>query len=102
MQLEATISVGNILTIVAMIGSWIAAFYAMRADIRVLNAEVKLLAIAVEKIGDILQTLARQDQRLISIESQIEDLKHGRGFVFEFGAQPHTAGPYPPNTKRRD
>lgn len=85
MIVEWTITVGNLLTIFGVFFTAFAAFFAMRADLRVLKAEVHALSMAVDKISDILITLARQHERIDNLSHRVEELRNGKGFIFDIG-----------------
>ena len=85
---DPTIQIGTVLSILWMTGA--AIVIAAGFHWRIKNVETKLDAMA-----SVLETLARQDERLRSHDQAIDDLKHGRGFIFEqpsFGG----GGTFPP------
>lgn len=53
----------------------------MRSNLQFLQREVIELKHEIKKLGDILTALAVQETRLDNIDRQIDDLRHGRGFV---------------------
>ena len=81
MILDMTVTLGNLLTIVGFILSGMMAFLAMRSDLRILNMQVESLDKRLQQLGNVVRDLAIQDQRISVIEEQIEDLRHGRGYV---------------------
>lgn len=63
-------------------------FFGMRGEIRVLRHDVRTiekqiiqLTEAFSQLGKILTQVAVQDMRLGLMEKQIDELRHGRGFV---------------------
>lgn len=86
--IEYSVSLGNILTIFATVGSVMAFMYTMRGDIWVVKNDIKhleesqkSLAEAFSQLGKILTAVAVQDARLSMIERKIDELAHGRGYV---------------------
>ncbi len=88
MVIDWTISIGNIITMaLAAIGA-IGAFYALRADIRILRHDMKnvqtrqeALGETMESISSTLTTVAVQNERLNQLSKTIEEMRHGQGFV---------------------
>lgn len=80
-----------LLQIAQLIGPFIVAagfIFMIKADVRVLgiklegmNANLAVLNNSFEKLGSILTSVAVQDQRILGLEEDIRELKHGRGFV---------------------
>jgi DNA repair ATPase RecN len=86
--LDYTISIGNILTIVTIIGSVFALVYNMKGDIGLIKNDVfhlqksqEALAEAFAQLGKILTQVAVQDNRLNMMEKRLDELSHGKGFV---------------------
>jgi|SRR5882762_1348502 len=86
--IEYTISIGNILTIFAVIGSVMGLVYSMKNDINLLKNDMvhleqtqRALSEAFAQLGSILTSVAVQDTRLALIEKKLDELSHGRGFV---------------------
>lgn len=87
-MIDWTVSVGNIIQIVAFLGAGLAMFFAMRADIRVIRHDLGNLKQrqndlneAFTQLGKILTQVAVQDQRIVAIEKTVDELRHGQGFV---------------------
>lgn len=87
-MIEWTVSVGNILTILAVIGSVITLVYSMKNDISILKRDIdylqdshKALTEAFNQLGKILTQVAVQDQRLNMLEKRVDEIAHGKGFV---------------------
>lgn len=86
--IDWTISVGNLLQIIAFVGGGVWAFFALRADVRVVKHDMSNikqrqddLNEAFTQLGTILTKVAVQDQRLVAIEKTVDELRHGQGFV---------------------
>ncbi len=88
MGFDATITIGNLLEIVAILGGGFLVVVRMGGDIRVMKVDmahlketVTTLTAAFDRLGTILTQVAVQDARLVAMEKRIDDLAHGRGFV---------------------
>lgn len=88
MILDYTISVGSILQTVVIAAAAVAAFYSMRSDINVLKHDMKnlqenqkTLTEAFRQLGQVLTSIAVQDNRLIMLEKHLDELKHGKGLI---------------------
>lgn len=88
MLIEYTISIGNILTIVTVIGSVMGLVYSMKNDINLLRNDMthlqdsqRSLAEAFAQLGSILTAVAVQGTRLTLIEKKMDELSHGKGYV---------------------
>lgn len=89
-MIENSISWGNILTIISVVGSVMTFIWTMRGDINIVKHDIqylqeshKSLTEAFNQLGKILTQVAVQDQRLNMIEKRVDELSHGHGFVSE-------------------
>lgn len=87
-MIDWTITLGNLLQIVAFLAVGIGAFYAVRSDLRVLRHDVQNLGnrqdgmqTALTNISTVLTTVAVQDVRLAMVEKTVDELRHGQGYV---------------------
>jgi hypothetical protein len=85
---DYTISIGNIIQIGAFIGTIVWMFLTMRADLGILRHDIQnierrqdSLNEAFTQLGSILTSVAVQDNRLHMVEKNIEELRHGQGFI---------------------
>lgn len=83
-----TISFGNILTVVGILGTWAWMFMSMKAELRVqrhdmgnLKERLSQLNEAFTQLGKILTQVAVQDTRLSMMEKAIDEMRHGQGFI---------------------
>lgn len=60
----------------------------IKADVKIVSVKLegitenlKVLNRSFDKLGDILTKVAVQDQRIANLESDIKELRHGRGFI---------------------
>lgn len=86
--IENTISWGNILTILAVVGSAITFIWTMKGDINIVKNDIrylqdsqKALSEAFSQLGKILTAVAVQDTRISMIEKKVDELAHGKGYV---------------------
>lgn len=86
--IENSISWGNILTTVTVIGAAITFIWTMRGDINIVKNDIrylqesqKALTEAFSQLGKILTAVAVQDTRISMVEKKIDDLAHGHGYV---------------------
>lgn len=83
-----TISIGNVFQIIAFVASVAWMFQTMRADLKVLRSDLEhiekrqnSLNEAFTQLGVILTQVAVQDNRLHMLEKNLDELRHGQGFV---------------------
>lgn len=83
-----TISFGNVLTVMGVLGTWAWMFLSMRVELRIqrhdltnLKERIGGLVEAFTQLGKILTQIAVQDNRLAGIEKAIDELRHGQGFI---------------------
>lgn len=88
LTIDWTVSIGNILTIGALLATIVSVFYNMKFDIGVLRVGMKhledrqsLLNDAFTQLSKILTQVAVQDTRIAMLEKTMDDLKRGKGFV---------------------
>lgn len=87
-MLEYTISLGNILTILSVVGAVMTFIWTMRGDINIVKNDIrylqdsqKALTEAFSQLGKILTSVAVQDARISMIEKKMDELAHGDGYV---------------------
>ena len=88
--IDYTISLGNILTIVSVVGSVMAVILNMKGDISIVKHDIhylqqshKALTEAFAQLGKVLTQVAVQDQRINMLEKRVDELAHGKGLVIE-------------------
>lgn len=72
LQVDATISVGNILTLVGFVVGGIMFVVAVRRDVDILSTRLAPLEKAIVQLTDILIKLAIQDVRLNTMERDLQ------------------------------
>ena len=85
---EFTITLGNVLTIISVVGAVMTFIWTMRGDINIVKNDIrylqesqKALTEAFSQLGKILTSVAVQDARISMIEKKMDELAHGRGYV---------------------
>lgn len=86
--IDYSISIGNIVTILTVVGSVIAVIYNMKGDIAIVKHDInylqqshRALTEAFTQLGKVLTQVAVQDQRINMVEKRMDELSHGKGFV---------------------
>jgi hypothetical protein len=92
MIVDATITVGNIIEIITIAVGGIVAIVQLKNSVSTLKKEIALeldfmktdftdMKTEIKKVGDVLIKMAVTDQRLLGVEQDVRELKHGRGFI---------------------
>lgn len=71
-MIDWTVTVGNLLTILSVTGGGVWVFFAVRRDVDLLSQKLIPIESAVIKLTVVLETLARQDERIKSVERDLE------------------------------
>lgn len=87
-MIDWTVSVGNMLQVAAFLVVGVGAFFAVRSDIRVLRHDLKnvqqqqdALSDTMNHVSATLTTVAVQDERISQLSRQVDEMRHGQGFV---------------------
>jgi hypothetical protein len=90
-MIDPTITIGNVVEIGTIITGGAITFVLLKATVIQLKSEVTELKTDVRALNKVVIELAVTDRRLMALEEDIRELRHGRGFV-------HKAldGEYPP------
>jgi hypothetical protein len=75
------ISIGTIVEVIAIMSGGLLFLYGMKGRLDVMSIEISSLKSEIAKLSDILTKVAVQDQRILSIEADIKELRHGVGFI---------------------
>ena len=78
---DPTITIGNIIEIGTIMIGGIVAFILLRQTVVQLRAEVGELKTDVKSLNKVVVELAVTDRRLMSLEEDLRELRHGRGFI---------------------
>ncbi len=86
--IEYSISLGNILTILSVVGSVMTFIWTMKGDIIVIKSDVsylqksqRVLSEAFNQFGKVLTSVAVQANHISMLEKRIDELAHGKGFI---------------------
>lgn len=87
-MIDWTISVGNLIQVAALLVVGIGAFFAVRSDIRILRHDLKtvrekqdVMGATMNHVSATLTTVAVQDERISQLAKQVDEMRHGQGFV---------------------
>lgn len=85
---EWTVRAGDMLTLIGGIGVAAAFLYrrggddvTMKLTLTAMTGELSEIQSEIKKIGSILINQADQNRRIIHLEDDVRELRHGRGFV---------------------
>jgi hypothetical protein len=81
MVVDYTITIGNIVEIASIIGGGILVMITLRSDVANMKTEMEGIQAEVKKIGDVLITQADQNRRILHLEEDVREIRHGHGFV---------------------
>ena len=81
MNIVYDITIGNLVEIASIIGGGILVMVTLRGDVANMKAEVTEIQHEIKKIGDVLINQADQNRRLIHLEEDLREMRHGRGFI---------------------
>lgn len=92
-MIDWSVNVGNILQIFAIIAGGIAVFVRISSDVRVIRHDIialkekqTTLNEAFVQLGLILTQVAVQDNRLQMMEKNIDELRHGQGYIKRYNS----------------
>lgn len=87
-MIDWSVSVGNLLQMLVIVIGGISVFFTLRADVRIMRHDMNnmkerqdALNEAFKQLGNILTQVAVQDQRLVQMKNEIDELRHGQGFI---------------------
>jgi hypothetical protein len=81
MVIDYTITIGNLVEIASIIGGGLMVMVTLRGDVANIKAEMGGIQLEVKKIGDVLITQADQNRRILHLEEDFRELRHGQGIV---------------------
>lgn len=79
--IDYTISIGNIVEISGILMGGLYALATIKSNVGMLKTEVGEMQNEIKKITDILINQADQNRRIIHLEDDLRELRHGKGFV---------------------
>jgi hypothetical protein len=81
MVIDYTIGIGHIVEIASIVIGGLYALATIKSNVGLLKTEVGEMQLEIKKISDVLINQADQNRRIIHLEEDVRDLRHGRGFV---------------------
>lgn len=69
------LNLGHVLTIAAMLGGGLSAYYGMKADLQSVDLRVSRMETALSQLTQITITTARQDEKLSAMEQRLNRLE---------------------------
>jgi archaellum component FlaC len=81
MVIDYTITAGNIIEIGSIIIGGLYALATIKSNVGMLKTEVSEMQSEIKKISEVLINQADQNRRIIHLEEDVRELRHGRGFV---------------------
>ena len=82
-MIDQTITIGNIVEILTIIGGGFAAFVSMRSTVARVMADLLDVKADIKALNQVVIAMAVADQRLSAVELDIREMKHGKGFIRE-------------------
>lgn len=83
-----TVTAGNVIEVLSILGGGFVVLLTMRSDISALKQadedqgqQIVGIQSEIKKLGEILTAQARQDQRLLHLEQDVRDMRRGVGFI---------------------
>lgn len=80
-MIDYTITIGNLFEIASIIGGGLMVMATLRGEVANIKAEVGGIQLEVKKIGEVLITQADQNRRILHLEEDLRELRHGNGFI---------------------
>lgn len=79
--IDYTITVGNMVEIASIVIGGLYALATIKSNVGMLKTEVGEMQVEIKKISDVLINQADQNRRIIHLEEDVRELRHGKGFV---------------------
>jgi len=86
MVIDYSITIGNLIEIASIIGGGLMVLITLRGDVANMKTEVGGIQLEIKKISDILIAQADQNRRILHLEEDVRELRHGHGFIQTRGA----------------
>jgi hypothetical protein len=81
MVIDYSITIGNLVEIASIIGGGLMVLITLRGDVANMKSEVGGIQLEIKKISDILIAQADQNRRILHLEEDVRELRHGHGFI---------------------
>ena len=83
MTVDWSISIGSIVQIIVMAFGGLTVLITIRFDVARLKGDVVDMKAEIKKVGEVLVAMAVQGEQIATLQKQVDELRHGRGFVME-------------------
>jgi hypothetical protein len=81
MTIEPTIKIGDIFTLIGFLVIGLGIIWTMRGELKMLSRDVQAHGVKIDKLEQIVTAQAVQNERMNMFDRQLDDIRHGRGFV---------------------
>jgi hypothetical protein len=81
MTIEPTIKVGDIFTLIGFLVVGLGIIWTMKGELKMLSRDVQAHGVKIDKLEQIVTTQAVANERMNMFDRQLDDIRHGRGFV---------------------
>jgi len=78
---DSTITAGNLIEAGMFLFGAIGAIATLRTIVKQLVKDVDTIKTDIKKLNEVITKQAVQDQRILNIEQDLRELKHGEGFI---------------------
>lgn len=75
------VSIGTLIEVGAILLGGLAFLWGMRTRVDIMAVELTALKSEISKLSDILTKLAVYDQRILNVETDVKEMRHGIGFI---------------------
>lgn len=79
--IDYTITIGNMVEIASILIGGIYALATIKSNVGTIKTEVGEMQVEIKKISDVLINQADQNRRIIHLEEDVREMRHGHGFV---------------------
>jgi hypothetical protein len=86
MVIDYTITIGNLVEIASIMGGGLMVMITLRGDVANIKVEMAGMQVELKKMTDIMIAQADQNRRILHLEEDFRELRHGHGFVLPRGA----------------
>lgn len=81
MVIDYTITAGNMIEIASILVGGLYALATIKSNVGMLKVEVNEMQTEIKKISEVLINQADQNRRIIHLEEDVREMRHGKGFV---------------------
>lgn len=82
-MIDTSVNIGNVIEVTVIVVGLVSALAMLRATVSRLSTDVSELKDDVKALNKVVVEMAVAHTRLDSIENDIRELRHGRGFIRE-------------------